>query len=44
MTCEEYAEWLKDNDPDDPEVQLIKYLNTTVIICPNERCQTIYEK
>jgi len=43
MTCEEYAEWLNDNDPDDPEVQLRKYLNTAGMVCPNERCQAIYE-
>jgi hypothetical protein len=43
LTCEKYAEWLKDNDPDDPEVQLTKYLNTAGMVCPNERCQAIFE-
>jgi hypothetical protein len=43
MTCEEYGEWLKDNDTDDPEVQLLKYLSTAGMVCPNEKCGVIYE-
>ncbi|CAF1251018.1 unnamed protein product [Rotaria sordida] len=43
MSCEQYAEWLIDNDPDDPEVQLTKYLNTAGMVCPNDRCKAIYE-
>jgi hypothetical protein len=41
--CEQYADWLKDNDPDDPEVQLTKYLNTAGMMCPNEKCKGVYE-
>ncbi|CAF3815432.1 unnamed protein product, partial [Adineta steineri] len=43
LTCEQYADWLRENDPDDPEVQLTKYLNTAGMICPNEQCKAIYE-
>ncbi|CAF4862260.1 unnamed protein product [Rotaria sp. Silwood2] len=43
ITCEAYAEWLTENDPDDPEVQLTKYLNTAGMICPNDKCQAIFE-
>ncbi|CAF1129583.1 unnamed protein product [Adineta ricciae] len=42
-TCEQYTDWLKDNDPDDPEVQLMQYLNTAGMICPNEQCKAVYE-
>ncbi|CAF3657312.1 unnamed protein product [Rotaria sordida] len=38
MSCEQYAEWLTDNDPDDPEVQLTKYLNTAGMVCPRADC------
>ncbi|CAF4929174.1 unnamed protein product [Rotaria sp. Silwood1] len=43
QTCEQYADWLTDNDPDDPEVQLTKYLNTAGMVCPNDQCKAIYE-
>ncbi|CAF1348064.1 unnamed protein product [Rotaria magnacalcarata] len=42
-TCEQYAKWLLDNDPDDPEVQFLKYLNTAGMMCPNEQCKAVYE-
>ena len=43
MGCDEYAEWLVENDPNDPQVQLIKYLNTAGMICPNEKCHAVFE-
>ncbi|CAF0811038.1 unnamed protein product [Rotaria sp. Silwood1] len=43
MSCDAYAEWLIDNDPDDPNVQILKYLSKTGIACPNPNCQSIYE-
>ena len=43
MNCEDYAEWLAENDPDDPEVQLMKYLRTAGMQCPNPACNCIYE-
>jgi hypothetical protein len=43
VSCELYADWLRDNDPDDPEVQLTKYLNTAGMVCPNQQCKAIYE-
>ncbi|CAF3298632.1 unnamed protein product [Rotaria socialis] len=42
-TCEQYVKWLLDNDPDDPEVQFLKYLNTAGMMCPNEQCKAVYE-
>ena len=43
MDCKEYAQWLEENDPNDPEVQLVKYLNTvSTIICPNQSCKAVY--
>jgi len=43
MNCDEYAEWLRENDPDDPEVQLLKYLNTAGMVCPREGCHAVFE-
>jgi len=43
MDCNGYAEWLIENDPDDPHVQLMKYLSTTGIACPNKDCPMIFE-
>jgi hypothetical protein len=43
LTCDQYADWLRDNDPDDADVQLLKYLNTAGMVCPNETCRAVYE-
>jgi hypothetical protein len=43
MQCNEYKEWLIDNDPDDPDVQALNYLSANGIVCPNEKCKAIYE-
>ena len=43
MDCNEYAEWLIDNDPDDEHTKFIKYLNASGIACPNKDCQMIFE-
>ncbi|CAF0776980.1 unnamed protein product [Rotaria sordida] len=43
MSCSEYEEWLADNDPEDPNVQTLKYLSRTAIVCPNSNCQCIYQ-
>ncbi|UJR09583.1 hypothetical protein I4U23_013818 [Adineta vaga] len=43
ISCEAYGEWLRENDPDDPEVQLMKYLDTAGMMCPNGQCKQIYE-
>ena len=43
MACEAYSEWLRENDPDDPEVQLMNYLRTAAMVCPNLDCLTIFE-
>lgn len=43
MSCEDYATWLRDNDPDDPDVQLEKYLRTAGMACPNPQCQAVFE-
>jgi hypothetical protein len=42
MECDEYQEWLIENDPDDIYVQLFKCLNINGgIECPN--CGNVYE-
>ncbi|CAF4044021.1 unnamed protein product [Rotaria sp. Silwood2] len=43
LSCDQYAEWLIDNDPDDPNVQIFKYLSETGIACPNPACQLIFD-
>jgi hypothetical protein len=43
MECGEYEEWLIENDPEDPDVQALKYLSATAIVCPKEDCQAIYQ-
>jgi hypothetical protein len=43
LECPAYAEWLRKNDPDDPDVQLMVYLRTAGMQCPNEQCKRIYE-
>jgi hypothetical protein len=43
MDCEEYSEWLENNDPDDPKTQLIRCLNTSCTMCPNKQCGAVYE-
>ena len=42
-TCDQYAEWLYENDPNDPQVQLMNYLNTAGMVCPNEACGQVFE-
>jgi hypothetical protein len=43
MTCDEYMEWLIDNDPTNDEVQVLKFLRTDGIVCPNKDCQEVYQ-
>jgi len=43
IECNAYEDWLADNDPDDPDVQLSNYLRTAGMICPNDQCQQIFE-
>jgi len=43
MECDEYEEWLVNNNPDDPEVQALKCISATAIVCPNEDCRAIYD-
>lgn len=43
ISCDDYADWLADNDPDDPQVQLNRYLETAGIACPNPECQEVFE-
>lgn len=43
MTCERYAEWLINEDPDNPEVQTMKMLRETGLSCPNPKCGQIFQ-
>lgn len=43
MNCDEYEEWLVDNDPDDPTVQVLQLIKDTGFACPNENCSAIYD-
>ncbi|CAF3343835.1 unnamed protein product [Rotaria socialis] len=43
MQCDEYDEWLTDNDPDDPSVQALNLIRETGFQCPNSACQNIFD-
>ncbi|CAF1364214.1 unnamed protein product [Adineta ricciae] len=41
MNCDEYTEWLIENDPDDETVRALKIISDTAIVCP--KCEHIYQ-
>jgi hypothetical protein len=43
MNCNDYTDWLIDNDSDSEEVLALKLLSKTGIMCPNKTCQEIYD-
>ena len=41
MNCDEYTEWLIENDPDDETVRALNFIRRTAIVCP--KCEHIYQ-
>jgi hypothetical protein len=41
MTCDEYAEWLIHDDPENPDNLALSFLGSNMILCPS--CREIFE-
>ena len=44
MNCDQYAEWLVENDPDNPDVQAFEAVRGNMIVCPNRQCGEVYDQ